>query len=136
MKPSNLLFNGQIYQCQPEETVLDALLRQKVEVPYSCKKQICMTCMMQSLNGPPPIKSQRNLKETLQRQNNFLACACIPERDMEIALNHETLTRQVSAQVVEMNRLSQSMLGIQLPDRQLWGMRSQMQRRYQRLASL
>jgi ferredoxin len=115
MKASNLLFNGQIYQCKLEETVLDALFRQKVEVRYSCKKQICMTCMMQSLNGQPPIKSQLNLKETLQRQNNFMACACIPERNMEIDLNHETLTRQVSAtKVVELNRLNPSMLELVL----------------------
>lgn len=114
MKLSNLLFNGQIYQCRPEETVLDALLRQKVEVPYSCKRQSCMTCMMQSLNGPPPIQSQRNLKETLQRQNNFLACACIPEGDMEIALIDEILTQQVSARVIELNRLTPSMLELVL----------------------
>ncbi len=114
MKTSNLLFNGKIYNCLIGETVLDALLRQKVEVPYSCKKQTCMSCMMQSLNVPPPIQAQLNLKETLQRQNNFLACACIPERDMEVALNHETLTRQVSAQVVELNRLNQNMLELVL----------------------
>lgn len=40
MKTSNLLFNGQIYQCQPEETVLDALLRQKVEVPFMQKTNL------------------------------------------------------------------------------------------------
>jgi len=114
MKTSNLLLNGKIYNCLIGETVLDALLRQKVDVPYSCKKQTCMTCMMHSLNGTPPIKSQLNLKETLQLQNNFLACACIPQRDMEIALNQEILTREISAHVVELNRLSQSMLELVL----------------------
>lgn len=110
----NLLFEGKIYNCQLGETVLDALLRQKVDVPYSCKKQSCMSCMMQSLNSAPPIKSQVNLKETLQLQNNFLACACIPVRDMEIALNQEILTREICAQVVELNRLTESMLEIVL----------------------
>jgi NAD(P)H-flavin reductase/ferredoxin len=114
MKTTHLLFNGQLYECQPEETVLDVLLRQKVDVPYSCKKQICMSCMMQCLNGLPPIKSQVNLKETLRLQNNFLACACIPECDMEIALNQETLTRQVGGQVIELNRLNQNMMELVL----------------------
>ena len=113
-KTINLLLNGKIYNCQPGETVLDALLRQKVSVPYACLKQICMSCTMQSLNGAPPIESQRNLKETLQLQNNFLACGCIPVRDMEICLNEEKLTTQVSAQVVEMNRLNQSILELVL----------------------
>ena len=113
-KTINLLLNGKIYNCQPGETVLDALLRHKVSVPYACLKQICMSCTMQSLNGAPPIESQRNLKETLQLQNNFLACGCIPVRDMEICLNEEKLTTQVSAQVVEMNRLNQSILELVL----------------------
>jgi ferredoxin-NADP reductase/ferredoxin len=110
----NLLLNGKIYNCQSGETVLDALLRQKVTVPYACLKQSCMSCMMQSLNGPPPLESQRNLKETLQLQNNFLACGCIPNQDMEICLNQEKLTTQVSAQVIEMNRLNQSILELVL----------------------
>jgi ferredoxin len=113
-KTLNLLFNGKIYDCQPGETVLDALLRQKVAVPYACLKQTCMSCMMQSLNGTPPIKSQRSLKETLQLQNNFLACGCIPVRDMELSLNQETLTTQVLAEVVEMNRLNQDIVELVL----------------------
>lgn len=69
---------------------------------------------MQSLNGTPPIKSQINLKETLQLQNNFLACACVPVRDMEIVLNQEKLTTQVGAQVIEINRLNPTMLELVL----------------------
>ena len=113
-KTLNLLLNGKIYDCQPGETVLDALLRQKVAVPYACRKQTCMSCMMQSLNGSPPIKSQRNLKETLQLQNNFLACGCMPVQDMEISLNQEKLTTQVAAQVVEINRLNQDIVELVL----------------------
>jgi NAD(P)H-flavin reductase/ferredoxin len=109
-----LLLNGKLYDCMPGETVLDALLRQKVPVPYSCMKESCMSCLMLSLNGAPPIKSQINLKETLQLQNNFLACACIPVRDMEIALNQERLTTQVSAKVVEINPLNPTMIELVL----------------------
>lgn len=105
-KSVKLLFNGQIYQCQPDETVLGALLRQKVSVPYSCMKQTCLSCMMRSLNGTPPILSQRNLKETLQLQNNFLACACHPVRDMEIVLNQDIINTQVIAKVIEKRPLN------------------------------
>lgn len=113
-KARTLLLNGKLYDCRPGETVLDALLRQHVSVPYSCKKQICMSCMMQALNCEPPNKSQLNLKETLQMQNNFLACACIPECDMDISLNQERLTTQVAASVVEINRLNSLMLELVL----------------------
>jgi NAD(P)H-flavin reductase/ferredoxin len=113
-RPFNLLLDGQIYTSLPEETVLDTLLRHKVNVPFSCKKQTCMSCVLQSLNGPPPVHAQVNLKDTLQLQNNFLACSCIPERDMEIAVNQEILTRQVSAHVVELNWLNPTVLELVL----------------------
>jgi ferredoxin-NADP reductase/ferredoxin len=113
-KAKTLLLNGKLYDCMPGETVLEALLRQKVSVPYSCMKQTCMSCMMQSLNCTPPIKSQLNLKKTLQLQNNFLACACIPVCDMEIVLNQEKLTTQVAATVVEINNLNTTMLELVL----------------------
>lgn len=91
------------YECQPGETVLDTLLRHKVNLPHSCGK---MSCMMRSLSGMPSLKSQRHLKETLQLQNNFLACGCIPEQDMDIVLPQEVLTHQVTATVTELNLLS------------------------------
>lgn len=109
-KVKTLLLNGKLYDCMPEETVLDALLRQKVSVPYSCMKQTCMSCMMQSLNCTPPVNAQINLKKTLRLQNNFLACACVPDSDMEIVLNQEKLTTQVISKVTEIIRLNQTML--------------------------
>ncbi|MCK5889538.1 MAG: 2Fe-2S iron-sulfur cluster binding domain-containing protein [Methylococcales bacterium] len=110
----NLLLNGKIYDCRPGETVLTALLRHHVDVPYACKKMTCMSCMMRSLNGTPPIKSQRELKETLQLQNNFLACGCVPHREMEIAMADEVLTRQVVAKVIALNFLSPRVLEVSL----------------------
>jgi NAD(P)H-flavin reductase/ferredoxin len=104
--PKRLLLNGKIYECRAGESVLDALLRQHVEVSYSCRQQICMSCIMRSLNGAPPPASQVNLKETLRLQNSFLACGCYPECDMEIAMPQESIMQQVSAEVVERNRLN------------------------------
>jgi ferredoxin-NADP reductase/ferredoxin len=100
-----LLLNGKVYECRAGETVLDALLRQHVEVSYACRQQICLSCIMRSLNGAPPPASQVNLKESLRLQKCFLACGCYPERDMEIALPQESIM-QVSAEVVERNRLN------------------------------
>ena len=34
------------------ETVLDALLRQGVEMPFSCKGGVCHTCLLQCTEGP------------------------------------------------------------------------------------
>jgi NAD(P)H-flavin reductase len=94
--------------------VLDALLRQRVDVPYSCRQQVCMSCIMRCLNGSPPPSSQANLKQTLQMQSNFLACGCYPEGDMEIAPPRESVVHQVSAEVVELNRLNSLVLELVL----------------------
>ncbi len=110
MAGKTLLLSGKIYDCRPEETVLEALLRQKVEVPNICHQQVCLSCMMRSLDGPPPSAAQINLKEVLKKQNFFLACGCLPDHDMEIALAEESITVQSTGTVTELNRLNPHVL--------------------------
>lgn len=81
-----LTFAGQVYTCQPEETVLECLTRHGVALPSSCHAGICQTCLMRSYSGNPPETAQKGLKSTLQAQNYFLACICHPKEDMEIGL--------------------------------------------------
>jgi len=112
-KAKRLTVSGKSYSCEPNETVLDALLRQKVPVPYACRQQICKNCIMRSLNAPPPIEAQKTLRDTLKSKNYFLACACIPERDMELALP-ESLSIQVTAQVNSIDYLNEDIIAILL----------------------
>jgi ferredoxin-NADP reductase/ferredoxin len=114
MAGKKLLLSGKIYDCRPEETVLEALLRQKVEVPNVCQRQVCLSCMMRSLNGPAPSDAQTNLKDALKAQHFFLACGCRPDRDMEIALAQETIAVQATARVAELNRLNPHVLELVL----------------------
>jgi ferredoxin-NADP reductase/ferredoxin len=99
-----LLLDGSVYDCRPDETVLEALLRQGVAVAYSCRQQICKTCMMRSLGDPPPAASQIDLQDSLRGRNFFLACACCPEQDMEITFTAETVGEHATATVTEMNQ--------------------------------
>jgi NAD(P)H-flavin reductase len=78
------------YTCHPEETVLDALLRQDVDVSYACKKGTCHSCLLRSTTIKPPETAQKGLKDTLIKQNYFLACCCIPEHDMAIKLPEQS----------------------------------------------
>jgi NAD(P)H-flavin reductase/ferredoxin len=73
------------YTCQPGETVLDALLRENINIPYACKKGTCHSCMLSSTEAPPQ-SAQAGLKKTLQTLNYFLPCQCYPEQDMTIKL--------------------------------------------------
>lgn len=112
--PTQLLLGGNTYVCQPGETVLDALLRQGVSIPHDCRKQTCLTCLLRSLDGPPPAAAQAPLKATLTVQHYFLACACRPARDMAIALPSETLREEIAVRVAALNRVSNQVLEIVL----------------------
>jgi NAD(P)H-flavin reductase/ferredoxin len=69
-----------------DETVLDTLLRENVNLSYACKKGTCHSCMVRSVGAAPPKAAQSVLKDTLKIQNYFLACQCYPEQDMHIKL--------------------------------------------------
>lgn len=75
--------------CQPGETVLEALLRENIKVPNGCRQGLCQACQMRSLDNSPPVSAQVGLKDTLQKQNHFLACICHPEQDMTVALPNQ-----------------------------------------------
>ena len=74
------------YICKPDETVLDALLRENINLSFACKKGTCQSCMVRSPDVAPPQAAQSGLKNTLIKQNYFLACQCYPEQDMRIKL--------------------------------------------------
>lgn len=86
VKMYKLTIEDNTYICQPDETVLDALLRENVNISYSCKKGTCHSCMVQSPDMLPPQVAQTGLKNTLKKRNHFLACLCHPEQDMVIKL--------------------------------------------------
>ncbi|MGZ5045520.1 MAG: 2Fe-2S iron-sulfur cluster-binding protein, partial [Methylobacter sp.] len=78
------------FSCQPGESVLETLLRENIQVPNGCRQGLCQACQMRSLDSSPPASAQTGLKDTLQKQNYFLACICHPEQDMAVALpNHQ-----------------------------------------------
>lgn len=110
---SKLTFNGQTYECRPEETVLEALLRNDVDVPHGCRQGVCQSCMVQCLEGAPPAISQKDLSDTARSSNHFLACLCQPREDMVIALpgQHRAYT---TAHVVEKAALNRHIVRIVL----------------------
>ena len=77
------------FSCQPDETILETLLRENIPVPNGCRQGLCQACLMRSLDNAPPVLSQVGLKDTLQKQNYFLACVCHPELDMTVALPNQ-----------------------------------------------
>ncbi len=85
MKTYQLKFNDKIYQCRENETLLEAFIRQGVELSFSCRKGSCHVCMMQCLDGQLSEDSQKALHAEYIRNNYFLPCSCIPVADMVLA---------------------------------------------------
>lgn len=93
------------FSCQPDETVLETLLRENVRVPNGCRQGLCQACLMRSLDNSPPVSAQKGLKDTLQKQGYFLACICHPEQDMTVALPNQQ-GASIEAKVVKKQLLT------------------------------
>jgi len=63
--------------------VLDAMIRQGVNVPFSCRSGICQVCLQRRVNGEIPISAQRGLRANLVNLGYFMPCRCIAETDLE-----------------------------------------------------
>jgi ferredoxin/truncated hemoglobin YjbI len=82
---------GTTYTCREGETVLDAALRQGIEMTFSCRSGGCHACMHQCTEGTIPAESQKGIDAQRRELGYFLPCMCRPTGDMTI----------VSAQQVE-----------------------------------
>lgn len=80
-----IFFDDQGYDCGPDESVLDALLRQDVALSFSCKKGICQSCLMKVEAGEVPAPAQEGLRDTLREQGYFLPCVCRPATALKIS---------------------------------------------------
>ncbi len=100
-----ITYQGKAYSTEPDETVLNTLRRNGVLVPYSCGAGACHTCMLHCQNGNVTEQSQKDLKPALKNLNYFLACQCMPESDIEVALPDDEDV-YISARCIEKQQLS------------------------------
>ncbi len=86
-----LTYGDDAHACEPGESVLAALLRNNVDVPFSCRAGACHSCLLRRSNGSVPASSQSGLKPTLCSQNYFLACQLVPDEDITVTLPDDAL---------------------------------------------
>ena len=108
-----LRFGGVDYEVLPKETVLDALLRHGLDVPFSCKKGVCQSCLMRATDGAVPATAQHGLKETLRDHGCFLSCLCRPTENLDLAAPDDALAF-VRATVTRVERLSPAVARVRL----------------------
>ena len=85
-----IAFDGATYDCGDDETVLDALLRQGVDISYSCRLGVCLSCLLKAEPGQVPAAAQSGLRGTLREQGYFLACQCQPDGALSVSRGDES----------------------------------------------
>jgi 3-phenylpropionate/trans-cinnamate dioxygenase ferredoxin reductase subunit len=81
--------NGEPISVEPEETMLQAALRQGIEFPHSCRIGACGACKSRLVEGD--VKSLTDITYTLSsveiKKGYILACQCLPQSDVEIEVD-------------------------------------------------
>jgi NAD(P)H-flavin reductase len=111
---STITFKTHQITCHPDETLLDAILRNNIDVPHNCKSGSCHTCLMRSPDQTPPAHAQEGLKPTQKQQNYFLACLCKPDQDMTITLPDKADNFITHGKVISKQQLSKDIIELKL----------------------
>lgn len=110
---STVAFNQQVYTLEPQETVLQCLLRHEVDYPNSCQAGICQSCLMKAQDGMVSPAWQEGLPDTLKAQGYFLACLAKPEIPLEVA-SPENTECEVGAEIINLKALNHNVLQVKL----------------------
>ncbi|ABZ76235.1 ferredoxin [Shewanella halifaxensis HAW-EB4] len=106
---SRFFLDGQTFESQLNESVLDTLIRSGNAISYSCKKGTCKTCLVQHVGGELSPGAQRGLNARLKANDYLCACQCIPKDGLRL----KTVLEQdlfISAQLVERQFVSDSLM--------------------------
>jgi CDP-4-dehydro-6-deoxyglucose reductase len=84
-------FENKHYGVPSGISLLDALQDAGAKIPASCRSGVCQSCLMQSVDAPPPPHSQKELSPEKRKQGYFLACQCLPSQPMKVRLADEAI---------------------------------------------
>ena len=101
------------YNAKEDESVLDTLLRNDIDIPYSCKAGVCHVCVMHCEQGTCPDNATDGLEDKLIKHGFFLACKCNPSDDLTVCIADESRIFN-HAVVVEKDYLSDSVCRLKL----------------------
>ena len=106
-------YNKKCYSVDDDNSVLDVLLKNDIDFPYSCKIGTCHSCLTKLVDGEISPEAQQGLKPTLGAKNYFLACQCKPKSDITIALPEQDDTAILS-KVIDLSKLNHNVLRVRL----------------------
>ena len=87
---TSITYQNQQHDVNPQETVLDCLLRHDVDIPYACKAGVCHVCVMACEEGDVPSEAINGLRDIQIDNGYFLACQCVPAQSLKIDIADES----------------------------------------------
>ncbi len=110
--------SGHTFTTEDNETVLEAALRQSIDLPYGCRGGACGACEGQLLSGKVHYeKTPMALSDEMIEDNKALFCKAIAESDLEIKLREvesEIEVRSFRCRVEEKQQLSHDVIALKL----------------------
>ena len=110
-------FEGTTFQCDPDEVLLEALLRQNARIPWSCRAGLCHSCMVQVNDGPVNPSAQTGLNPEQINQQLILACQCRVTSDMAVVIPRRS-NKPIEAMVSGYTLLTPTLLELTLSPQQ------------------
>lgn len=110
---SHVEFEDQSYALEPQETLLQCLLRHEVDYPNSCQAGICQSCLIKANEGEIHPSWQAGLPDTLKAQGYFLACLAKPEMPLHVS-SPEHAECEVSARIIHLKALNHNVIQVRL----------------------
>ena len=106
-------FHGRRYPAAVGTTLLDCLLQAGVDLPHSCRKGSCLTCVVTCLEGGVPETARHGLRPVQRERGGFLACQHRLDADITIGLLDDPAL-QTEAEVVAKDILAPDVCALSL----------------------
>ncbi len=110
---ARVTFEGKRYPLAGDETVLDALLRGGADIPFSCRKGTCQSCMLRADAGDPGEAACSGLRASLRTEGYFLPCRSRPAGDLLVS-RPDPSSLYVRAHVHDKERLAPGIVRVRL----------------------
>lgn len=81
-KQCNITFEGNTFEGNQQQTILEQLEQHNIAIPYSCRVGICGKCAVILKAGKVAPLTQSAIKHN----HHILACSCVPKGDINIEL--------------------------------------------------